>query len=227
MPIKWTYKMFINSQFKIQANCNDHKKFRKDLLNKSTSKLNLKIYFFAIFLVRTWFLRSMGAAPQNWLIPQKYHKNQNCRVSKSKIIMWHWFLALKARKAGNRPRTFFTGLTVYFSTKNNLNKNFSWLSKDQWNIALSGLCWRAQSSISGCWTSYHSEPRKRFWCQDHNRHKGLCWRQIVGSVWPAENMKIQSIYKVKTFQMKFLPSRSKKLDCLAGRGKGIHQWTHR
>ena len=23
-----------------------------------------------------------------------------------------WFLALKARKAGNRPRTFYTGLTV-------------------------------------------------------------------------------------------------------------------
>ena len=24
-----------------------------------------------------------------------------------------WFLALKARKAGNWPRTFYTGLTVY------------------------------------------------------------------------------------------------------------------
>ena len=24
-----------------------------------------------------------------------------------------WFLALKAREAGNRPRTFYTGLTVY------------------------------------------------------------------------------------------------------------------
>ena len=23
-----------------------------------------------------------------------------------------WFLALKARKAGNRPRTFYTGVTV-------------------------------------------------------------------------------------------------------------------
>ena len=38
--------------------------------------------------------------------------NQNCRVSKSKIIMCLWSVALKVRKAGNRPRTFFTGLTV-------------------------------------------------------------------------------------------------------------------
>ena len=53
MPMKWTYKIFMNSQFKIQANCNDHKKFQKDLLIRSTSKLSLKNDFFAIFLVRT------------------------------------------------------------------------------------------------------------------------------------------------------------------------------
>ena len=65
-----------------------------------------------IFLVRTWFLRSMGAVAQNRLIPQKFHKNRNCTVSKSKIIIGLCFLALKARKAANWPRTFFTGLTV-------------------------------------------------------------------------------------------------------------------
>ena len=54
----------------------------------------------------------MGAVAQNWLIPQKFHKNRNCRVSKSKIIMGLWFLALKARKAANWPRTQYTGLTV-------------------------------------------------------------------------------------------------------------------
>ena len=99
-------------QFKIQANCNDHKKFLKDILIKSSSKLSLKIYFFAIFWVRTWFLRSMGAVAQNWLIPQKFHKNQNCRVSRSKIIMCLWSVALKARTAANWLRTFFTGRTV-------------------------------------------------------------------------------------------------------------------
>ena len=52
MPMKWTYKIFINSQFKIQANCNDHKKFQKDLLIKSTSKLSLKNDFFRYFF---WF----------------------------------------------------------------------------------------------------------------------------------------------------------------------------
>ena len=54
----------------------------------------------------------MGAVAQNRFIPQKFHKNRNCRVSKSKIIIGLWFLALKARKAGNRPRTFYTDLTV-------------------------------------------------------------------------------------------------------------------
>ena len=52
MPMKWTYQTFINSQFEIQANCNDHKKFQKDIqvLIKSTSKLSLKnCGFFAIF----------------------------------------------------------------------------------------------------------------------------------------------------------------------------------
>ena len=79
---------------------------------RSTSNLSLKNDFFAISLVRTWFLRSMGAVAQNRLIPQKFHKNRNCRVSKSKIIIGLWFLALKVRKAGNWPRTFYTGLTV-------------------------------------------------------------------------------------------------------------------
>ena len=35
IPMKWTHKIFMNSQFEIQANCNDHKKFQKDLLIKS------------------------------------------------------------------------------------------------------------------------------------------------------------------------------------------------
>ena len=100
----------------MQANCNDHKKFQKDLLIKSTSKLNLKNDFFAIFLVRTWFSRPIGAVAQNWLIPQKLHKNQNCRVSKSKLIMCLWYVALKVRKAGNRPRTFFTTLNIDCTT---------------------------------------------------------------------------------------------------------------
>ena len=32
MPLMWTYKIFMNSQLEIQANCKDHKKFQKDLL---------------------------------------------------------------------------------------------------------------------------------------------------------------------------------------------------
>ena len=52
MPMKWTYKIVMNSQFKIQANCNDHKKFQKDLLIKSTSKLSPKNLFFSRFF---WF----------------------------------------------------------------------------------------------------------------------------------------------------------------------------
>ena len=111
MPMQWTCKIFMNSQIKIQANCNNHV-FHRDLLIRSTSKLSLENDFFAIFLVRTWFLRSMGAVAQNRLIPRKFHKNRNCRVTKSKITMGLRFLALKARKAGNRPRTFYTGLTV-------------------------------------------------------------------------------------------------------------------
>ena len=82
------------------------------LLIRSTSKLSLKIYFFAIFLVPSWFLKSMGAVPQNWLIPQKFHKKQSCRVSKSKIIMCLWSVALKARKAAKWPRTFYMVWTV-------------------------------------------------------------------------------------------------------------------
>ena len=92
-------------------------KFHRDLLIRSTSKLSLKIYFFAIFLVPSWFLRSMGAVPQNWLIPQKFHKKQSCRVSKSKIIMCLWSVALKARKAAKWPRTFYMVWTVAQKTK--------------------------------------------------------------------------------------------------------------
>ena len=55
----------------------------------------------------------MGAVPQNWLIPQKFHKKQSCRVSKSKIIMCLWSVALKARKAAKWPRTFYMVWTVY------------------------------------------------------------------------------------------------------------------
>ena len=51
MPMKWTCKIFMNSQFKIQANCNDHVKFHRHLLIRSTSKLNPEIYFFCDFLV--------------------------------------------------------------------------------------------------------------------------------------------------------------------------------
>ena len=112
MLMKWTYKFFMNSQFKMQANCNDHVKFHRDLLIRSTSKFSPKIYFSPIFLVPSWFLRSMGAVAQNRLIPQKFHKKQNCRVSKSKIIMSLWFLALNARKAAKWPRTFYMRLTV-------------------------------------------------------------------------------------------------------------------
>ena len=49
MPMKWTYKIFMNSQFDIQANCNDHKTFQKNLLIRSTSKLSLKNDFFRDF----------------------------------------------------------------------------------------------------------------------------------------------------------------------------------
>ena len=89
----------------------------QEILKRSIDCKHFKIepekwFFFAIFLVGTWFLRSMGAVAQNRLIPQKCHKNRNCGVSKSKIIMGLWFLALKARMAGNWPRTFYTGLTV-------------------------------------------------------------------------------------------------------------------
>ena len=42
----------------------------------STSKLSLTNCFFAIFLVRSWFLRSMGAVAQNWLIPKNVIKTE-------------------------------------------------------------------------------------------------------------------------------------------------------
>ena len=75
MPMMWTYKFLWIHNFKIQANCKDHVKFHIDLLIRNTSKLNLKNDFFRDFLVRTWFLRSMGAVAQNRLILQKFHLN--------------------------------------------------------------------------------------------------------------------------------------------------------
>ena len=52
MPMKWTYNIFINSQIEIQANCNDHEKFQKYLLIRSTSKLSMKNDFWRLFF---WF----------------------------------------------------------------------------------------------------------------------------------------------------------------------------
>ena len=52
----------------------------------------------------------MGAVHQNWLIPQKFHKKQSCRVSKSKIIMCLWSVALKARKAAKVAANILHGL---------------------------------------------------------------------------------------------------------------------
>ena len=100
-------------------------KFHGYLLIGSTSKLSLKIYFFAIFLVPSWFLRSMGAVAQNWLIPQQSHLNQNCRVSKSKIIMCLWSVALKAMKTAKWPRTFYMVWTVQLKVFWN---NYKWLA---------------------------------------------------------------------------------------------------
>ena len=79
---------------------------------------------FCDILVPSWFLRFMGDVAQNRLIPQKFHKNQNCRVSKSKIIMCLWSVALTTKKAGYRPRLFFTGGTVLQQTL----PFFSWLN---------------------------------------------------------------------------------------------------
>ena len=110
MSLQLTYKIFMNSQFYIQDNCNDHVKFHRDLLIRSTSKLSLKIYFFAIFLDfwDPWvlYLRT-GWSHKNFI------KKQSCRVSKSKIIMCLWSVALKARKAAKWPRTFYMVWTVY------------------------------------------------------------------------------------------------------------------
>ena len=94
MSLQLTYKIFM-----IQDNCNDHVKFHRDLLIRSTSKFS--ICFFAIFLVPSdpWVL---------YLRTGWSHKNfiQSCR-SKSKIIMCLWSVALKARKAAKWPRTFY------------------------------------------------------------------------------------------------------------------------
>ena len=82
-------------------------KFHRDLLIRSTSKLSPKIYFFAIFFGSVVNFEIHGCwVAQNWLILQKFHLKQSCRVSKSKIIMWRWFLVLKATKAAKWPRTF-------------------------------------------------------------------------------------------------------------------------
>ena len=69
MPMKWTYKFFMNSKFKIQANCNDHVKFYRDIRIDQEALQN-----WAWKMIFSRFLRSMGAAPQNWLIPQKLQK---------------------------------------------------------------------------------------------------------------------------------------------------------
>ena len=119
IPMQWTSKIFYEFTNLNSSKLQWPQEISKRSIDYKTSKLSLKNDFFRIFLVRTWFLRSMGAVAQNWLIPQKFHKNRNCRVSKSKIIMGLWFLALKARKAGNWPRTFYTGTTYQNKTKNN------------------------------------------------------------------------------------------------------------
>ena len=75
-----------------------------------------KLFFSQFFWFTPWFLRSMGAVAQNWLIPQKFHKNQNCRVSKSKIIMGLWSVALNDRKAAKSAANSFSRVWLYYST---------------------------------------------------------------------------------------------------------------
>ena len=48
-------------------------KFHRDLLIRS--KIEPEYIFFRDFFGSV-FLRSMGAVSQNWLIPQKFHKNK-------------------------------------------------------------------------------------------------------------------------------------------------------
>ena len=71
MPMKWANKIFINSQFKIQANCNDHKKFQKDLLIGSTLKLNLKNDLFAIFFGSHLIFEIHGCCSSDLVDPTK------------------------------------------------------------------------------------------------------------------------------------------------------------
>ena len=77
----------VNFKFKIQANCNDHVKFHRDLLVRNTSKFNMKIYFLGSYVFFGSHLIFEIHIAQNWLILQKLRKNKNYRVSKSKIII--------------------------------------------------------------------------------------------------------------------------------------------
>ena len=60
----------MNSQFKIQANCNHHVKFHRDLLIRSASKFNLKIYFWGAFFLGLHLIFEIHIA-QNCLISTK------------------------------------------------------------------------------------------------------------------------------------------------------------
>ena len=62
----------MNSQIQIQANCNDHKKFQKDLLIRSTSKLSPKIYFFAIFFGSVVIFEIHGCCSSELVDPTKF-----------------------------------------------------------------------------------------------------------------------------------------------------------
>ena len=161
-------------------------KFHRDLLIRTTSKLSLKNDFSAIFLVRSCFLRSMGAVAQNWLIPQKFHKNQNCRVSKSKIIMCLWFLALKARKAGNRPRTFYTGLTVILRCTSVLRNLKNMVSFDV-----------RQLDTIGPWFIYlKSDPKICLWQKCGTSSTARTLRQTVRFRWAIiKRNPIQMFYR--------------------------------
>ena len=61
----------MNSQFEIQANCNDHEKFQKYLLIRSTSKLSLKKYFLAIFFGSQLIFEIHGCCSSELVDPTK------------------------------------------------------------------------------------------------------------------------------------------------------------
>ena len=70
----------------------------------------------SIFSRFFWFRRDFWDPWVLYLRTGWSHKNfikkQSCRVSKSKIIMCLWSVALKARKAAKWPRTFYMVWTV-------------------------------------------------------------------------------------------------------------------